>query len=338
MRKLLGLLLLFASLATVGVTSAQTKNTSPPSTTADEPREDPTQRKFGSGSVTKTDHTKPPVKSFGSGTKPKHDPKPPPTKTFGSGDKPKPPPTDVGSPPKTGPPTKTFGSGDKTTHKDDAGNKPVNKTGFDNKAGAAQKKEESKSAFLKGKAPADTYTDPKGNTVKIDPKDQKIASLRNQLSEEKWRNREVRERTFYSTYYSRPVVVYHDPYNSFFWYWMLDRSIEQQAMWAYNHRYSMDAARYNELTSRNAELAARVRALEASGAARNPAYQPTGMSDADLMYDKSYVQAAYNPEPAPVHRQSGPVDAGPVLKVLLYIFLGLAIIALVVWLIFVKKW
>jgi len=61
-----------------------------------------------------------------------------------------------------------------------------------------------------------------------------------------------------------------------------------------------------------------------------------------LMYQESYVKAAYNPQqvapPVVPVRHSEPVDAGPVLKVLLCICLGLAIVALIVWLVFVKKW
>jgi len=30
----------------------------------------------------------------------------------------------------------------------------------------------------------------------------------------------------------RPVVVYHDPYSRFFWWWLLDRSLDDQAWWA----------------------------------------------------------------------------------------------------------
>jgi hypothetical protein len=220
---------------------------------------------------------------------------------------------------------------------------------FDSKAGQAQAKEESRKKFVAGTTPATTYTDPKGKVHTVDPKDQKIEQLRRELNNEKWVNRDLREREFYRTYWSRPVVVYHDPYSTFFWYWLLDRSIEQQAYWAYHHRYSMDAVRYNDLLARNAELAARVRAMEAQNLPRNPTYQPTGMTDADLMYNKEYVGAAYNPTtvdvPPPVvvthHPTSGSPsggDGGAVLTVMLYIFLGLAIVALIVWLVFVKKW
>jgi len=198
---------------------------------------------------------------------------------------------------------------------------------------------ESKKKFDRGSAPATEYRNPKGEVVKIDPKDRKIQELRSELSEEKWRNRELRHRTFYSTYYSRPVVIYHDPYPSVFWWWLLDRSIEQQALWAYHHRASMDAARYNELLGRNAELRARVAALEAQKVPVDPTFKPAGMTDRDMMYDDNFVNAVYNPapKPRPVQVYHGP-SATTVLKWLGIVALSLLILCLLVWLIFVKKW
>ncbi len=268
----------------------------------------------------------PPMRTFSSGTKPTPKPHVDPPKKYGSGT---PKPEHSGG---------KYGSG-KDHAPSTAGTKP--KSTYDPKAAEAARKQESKQKFEKGTAPAPAYTDAKGKTHTIDPKDRKISQLRSQLNHEKWQNRDLRERNFYQSYYSRPIVVYHDPYNSFFWYWMLDRSIEQQAMWAYNHRASMDAARYNDLLSKNAELAGRVRALESQNVPRNPAYQPAGMQEADLMYTKDYVNAAYNPEPVQqVHtwRGAGGPDGGSVIKVLLIIFLSLGIISLLVWLVFVKKW
>src|ERR1043166_1502603 len=59
---------------------------------------------------------------------------------------------------------------------------------------------------------------------------------------------------FYSPYWSRPVIYYHDPYNSFFWWWLLDRTLDEQAYWAYHHRYDMDPARYEALLARDQQL------------------------------------------------------------------------------------
>lgn len=257
----------------------------------------------------------PEKKVYGSG--PKNDPKIEPKKIYGSGGDKK--ADKIGPPPKTGPP----------------GTKPNAK--FDSSAGQQQRKEESKAKFVQATKPASTYTDPKGKVHHIDEKDVRIHNLRSQLNEERWHNRNMREQQFYLTYQSRPVVVYHDPYNSYFWYWMMDRSIEQQALWAYHHRQSMDAARYNDLMAKNADLAVRVRQLENQGAPRDPAFVPHGMTDNDLMYNKEYVQAAYNPVEEPVHHHETK-EGTSVLIYLFWITIILLVIVLGIWLIFFKKW
>lgn len=308
--------------------------------------------KYGSGSTPKPAVSQPPkpvtpptTPKYGSGSTPT--PPPPTTPKYGSGASDKP------TPPKTGEPKPKYGSGDKpvdpnkdkvndpTKPKYGSGEKPVENnvgekpknTTYDSKAGNLQKREESKQVFKKGEAPATSYVNPKGESVKIDPRDKKIAQLRNDLSEEKWRNRELQQQQLFGAYYSRPVVVYHDTYSHLFWYWMLDRSIEQQALWAYHHRASMDQARYNDMLSRNAELAARVRALEASKTPVNETYQPEGMEQ-HQMYTDNYVKAVYNPAPVPPPA----ANSGAALTVLLYIVAIGLLIWLFVYLVFMKKW
>src|SRR5437867_9501651 len=53
-------------------------------------------------------------------------------------------------------------------------------------------------------------------------------------------SRPVRIYNVFNPYYSRPVVIYRDPYDSFFWWWLLDRTLDERAWWAYHHRYDMD--------------------------------------------------------------------------------------------------
>lgn len=311
MKKLLSTILSAAFLLMLATTgSSQTDKPKSYGT----PKKTESEKPKNYGAPKKTESEKP--KSYGSG---KPDSKMQP-KVYGSGgDKkvelkadPK-----IGPPPKTGPPSA----------------KP-NGSKFDAAASNQQKKEESKAKFIQATKPADVYTDAKGKTHHIDNKDVRISNLRSQLTEERWRNRELREQQFYSVYYTRPVVVYHDPYNSFFWYWILDRPLEQQAIWAYHHRQSMDAARYNDLMSKNADLAARVRQLESQNVPRDPAYVPQGMADNDLMYSQQYVQAAYNPVAPQTKLESGN-------SALTYFFGAIIIalvVALVVWLLFFKKW
>lgn len=205
-----------------------------------------------------------------------------------------------------------------------SGSKP--KTTIDSKAAETQKRVESRQAMQKAEAPKPSYK-VNGKEIKIDPKDQKIKNLRSQLSQERWANRELRQQQFYSVYASRPLVVYNDPYSSMFWYFLLDRSIEQQAMWAYCHKADMDAARYSALLARDTRLAAKVKQLEAEKAARDPNYVIPGM-DPDLQYSDEYVDAVVNPQPAP--RYSG--------WICLWTFIGLLVIVLIVYLVFVKEW
>lgn len=169
------------------------------------------------------------------------------------------------------------------------------KSSFDSLAAKEQTKVESRKTFAQGTAPKTEYKTPSGTTLTIDPKDRKIENLRNQLSHERWVNRESRQQQVFSNYYSRPVVVYNDPYPSVFWWWMLDRSLDERAMWAYHHQHTMDQARYREMLARDAQLEARIKQLEKDGVKRDENYTPKGV-DNDLMYSDDYVDAAYNPE------------------------------------------
>lgn len=189
-------------------------------------------------------------------------------------------------------------------------------------------KVESRQLYLKGQAPKTEYRAASGKTMKLDEKDIKIKTLRTQLSQEKWANRDLRQKQFYGSYYSRPTVIYSDPYPSFFWWWLLDRSLDERAMWAYSHRSSMDAARYQAMLAKDAQLEAKIKELEAKGVKADPTYTPKGM-DSDLMYSNEYVDAAYNPEVV------GSSDAN-VGGLLIGIF-AFAVVMVLVWFVFVRE-
>jgi hypothetical protein len=140
--------------------------------------------------------------------------------------------------------------------------------------------------------------------------------------------RRVRIYNVFNPYYSRPVVVYHDPYSSFFWWWLLDRSLDDRAWWAYNHRYDMDPARYQALLATDQQLEARVEQLEAQQPARDPSFTPTGL-DRDLMYSDQYVTRAY---------QNRPTTLGVIAFWFLGIPTALAMSGLFIWLIWFKRW
>lgn len=211
---------------------------------------------------------------------------------------------------------------------------------FDGNAAQAKQREESKSNYIKGAEPKSTYTTPAGKEAKIDTSSKSVTNIRN-MERTTYITRETRIYSTYSPYYGRPVVVYNDPYNSFFWYWMLDRSLEERAMWAYHHQHEMDAARYREMCAKDAQLEARIRQLEAQNkGVRDVGYTPKGI-DPDLQYSDDFVDAAYNPyvehDNTPPHSS----DGGSVGKVFYYIFLILLVgvgIWVVIWLVFLKNW
>jgi len=124
------------------------------------------------------------------------------------------------------------------------------------------------------------------------------------------------------------VVVYRDPYNSFFWWWLLDRSIDDRAYWAYHHRYDMDPARYQALVAENRQLEERVSQLEAQQVPRDPNFVPQGV-DRDLMYSDRHVNQVYS---------NRPTVSGKVAFWVLAIPLGLGACGFFVWLIFFKRW
>src|SRR5205807_5451201 len=133
----------------------------------------------------------------------------------------------------------------------------------------------------------------------------------------------------YNSYYSRPYVVYHDPYNSFFWWWLLDRSLDDRAYWAYHHRYDMDPARYQALVANDQQLESRVQQLESQQVSRDPNYVPPEMAkeDRDLMYTDKHVSHAYS---------NRPTRSGSIAFWMLAVPTALAVTAFFVWLIWFK--
>jgi hypothetical protein len=142
------------------------------------------------------------------------------------------------------------------------------------------------------------------------------------------RTRPVRIYNVFNPYASRPWVVYNDPYNSLFWWWLLDRSLDDRAWWAYHHRYDMDPARYQALVATDQQLETRVQQLEAQQAPRDPNYVPTGL-DRDLMYSDQYVTRAYS---------NRPTTLGVITFWALGVPMALTFVGFFIWLIWFKRW
>jgi hypothetical protein len=112
------------------------------------------------------------------------------------------------------------------------------------------------------------------------------------VTQETIETRPSRFREIFSTYTSRPVTIYHDSFNPWFWMWLMDRGQRDRDLWVYNHRDEMDEERYRDLKSKDADLENRLNALENQGVPRDSSYTPAGV-DRDLMYDDNQVQDAY---------------------------------------------
>lgn len=137
---------------------------------------------------------------------------------------------------------------------------------FDSKASGAAKTYESKTSFFRSKP---NYTRPPVSEPKV---------------------QEAKRQTFYQTYYSNPTYTreihhyhYRDSYSPFFMLWLLDRSSDERAMWAYHHRNDMDQDRYKEMLKKDTELEKKIQELEAKGIQKDPNYKPQDI-DNDLMY------------------------------------------------------
>ena len=205
---------------------------------------------------------------------------------------------------------------------------------FDTAAARARKEETSKSDFTK-------YKDSQNPRVQRDDSYRGAAPPVTTPASRSYRRtvyvpdtvviqtRPTRIWSVYQPYWYRPVVVYHDPYSSFFWWWLLDRSIEDQAWWAYHHRYDMDPSRYQALLANNQQLGARVAQLESQQTVqRDPTYAPTNL-DRDLMYSDQYVNQSYSNRPTAGGRVAFWVFAVPTAIACCWFF---------IWLIWFKRW
>ena len=140
--------------------------------------------------------------------------------------------------------------------------------------------------------------------------------------------RPARGYSVFYPYVSRPVVVYQDPFNSFFWWWLLDRTLDDRAAWAYHHRYEMDPARYQSLVATNQQLEQRISQLEAQQVPRDPNYVPPGI-DRDLMYSDHAVAKTY---------ANRPTHSGRIAFWVVAIPLAAGAGYFLVWLVFLKRW
>lgn len=80
----------------------------------------------------------------------------------------------------------------------------------------------------------------------------------------------------------------------------MSQSLDTMSLWVYHHQATMDAERLKNLYASNADLKAKVEALEKQGVAKDETWSPSGV-DPDLQYSDEYVDAVYNPGVKPEH-------------------------------------
>ncbi len=213
---------------------------------------------------------------------------------------------------------------------------------FDTAAARARKEEASKSKFTEFKQSqtqpqrsGDTIARPDASSYRGQPPPiapSRGGSYRRTVyvpDEVTISTRPIRIYNVYNSYRWRPWITYNDPYSSLFWWWLLDRTIEDRAWWAYHHRYDMDPARYEALMATDAQLQARVAQLEAQQAARDPNYVPSGLEGRDLMYSDQYVSRSYRNRPTAFGRIAFWVFGVPT---------ACGLCAFFIWLIWFKRW
>lgn len=170
-------------------------------------------------------------------------------------------------------------------------NDEVTKSG---KQQASQKKYESRSSKPQPRAyPGQSASD----FAKTTNKRAQSERIRGVATPQRYTTYDNRSTVFYGGYAPQP---FHDMFSPFLMGYLLSSAMNSQSRgdWAYNHRDEMDPARYQALLEKDADLAARVKQLEAQKAVRDPNYVPPGMQDnPDLMYSKDAVAMAVTEDP-----------------------------------------
>ena len=187
--------------------------------------------------------------------------------------------------------------------------------------------------------PKTTYKTPGPNGVAkpIAQNSPQVQSVRRYVTHERYVTYDNRASAFYGSYYSRPYY-YQDSFSPFLMGWLLSDVVNShdRALWAYHHQSDMDQTRYNELLQRDANLQAEINQLKSQNVPIDPSYVPPQMSNGpDLMYDKDFVDASYNPiEVEP--KEEGKI--GKIIFWMFFLFAGGVVMAIGTYFMFVKEY
>lgn len=208
-------------------------------------------------------------------------------------------------------------------------------SGFNSELSSSAKKQQSQTRFEASTKPKATYTTPKGETKPIKEDSPSVGTVRRYVTHERYVTYDNRSSTFYGGYSPQP---YNDFFSPFLMGYLFSSAVNSndRAYWAYHHKDQMDETRYKEMLAKDAELKARIEALEKQGVARDPNYVVPGMTEnPDLQYSKEFVDAAYNP--VAVEQPSEYQGGGEAVAMwVVIIFLVLVVGGIAVYYLFVK--
>jgi len=168
-----------------------------------------------------------------------------------------------------------------------------------------------------------------------------VKTVRNYVTHERYVTYDNRASVFYGPYYGHPVY-YHDYYSPFLMGWLLSDAVNshQRALWMYHHQHDMDQARYAELLRRDAKLQAEIEQLKAQNIARDAGYIPPQMTDnPDLMFNRDFVDASYNPQEVETNTdEGGGSGVGTFFFWLFVVFAVLVVGGILVYFLFMKEY
>lgn len=211
-------------------------------------------------------------------------------------------------------------------------------SGFNSGLAQSAKQEESRVRYQAANTPKPTYTPPgpSSKPVSIKPDSPQVQNVRRHVTHERYITYDNRASGFYGGYYGHPMY-YHDSFSPFLWGWIMSDAInsQQRALWMYHHQNDMDQARYQAMLAKDARLQAEIDALKAQNLARDPSYVPPQMQDnPDLMYNKEFVEASYNP----VAVEPEPASGSGVVAFMFWTIVILSIGGIFVYFMFVKEY
>lgn len=168
---------------------------------------------------------------------------------------------------------------------------------FNSGLSSSGKTADSQKRYVAATTPKATYKTPgpKGVEKPLNSSSPQVKQIRSTVNHDRYVNYDTRSTQFYG---SSSPSFFQDSYSPFLMGWILSDALSSQdrAAWAYHHQSDMDKERYEEMLKKDAKLQAEIDALKAQNVTPDPNFVLPQMKDnPDLMYNKEFVKAAYNP-------------------------------------------